>query len=209
MGGSWARNALKVLALLVVGILAQTTFANDLRVHNVAPDFMMLLAVSAGFTGGPDQGAVVGFTAGLMSDLFLQSTPFGLSALAGCLVGFGVGWVSASLLRPRLLFAPAVAAVGTAVGVVLFVVIGYVVGQAQLVAPGEGWLAGVAVIEACYSVVLALPVTALMAWALGAPNRSPTSMGQGPPSAVADLAGHRHQPTTRSRRRRRARAGVR
>jgi len=63
---------------------------------------MMLLAVGAGFVGGPDTGAVVGFAAGTVSDLFLQSTPFGLSALAACLAGFAVGWAGNEVLRSRL-----------------------------------------------------------------------------------------------------------
>ena len=76
-----AKTALKVVAVLAVAIFLQTTFGADLRVHEVAPDFMLLLAVSAGFVAGPDEGAVVGFAAGLVADLFLQGTPFGLSAL--------------------------------------------------------------------------------------------------------------------------------
>ena len=40
-----AKAALKVLAVLALGILVQTCFGNDLRVDNVAPDFMLLLAV--------------------------------------------------------------------------------------------------------------------------------------------------------------------
>ena len=69
MRASWARTVVKVAVLLAVGILLQTTFGNDLRVDDFAPDFMMLLAVGAGFVGGPDTGAVVGFAAGGMAAL--------------------------------------------------------------------------------------------------------------------------------------------
>lgn len=161
------RTTVKVLALLAVGILAQTTFASGMRVDGVAPDFMMLLAVCAGFSGGPDRGAVVGFGAGLASDLFLQSTPFGLSALAGCVVGFAVGWGRANILTTRYLLGPFVAAAGTVVGVGVFVVLGYIVGQQQLVVGGEARLVQVAFIEAVYSAIFSFPAIALMSWALG------------------------------------------
>ncbi len=210
MSAPWARAVVKVALLLALGILLQTTFGNDLRVDDVAPDLMVLLAVCAGFVGGPDTGAVVGFGAGLVSDLFLQSTPFGLSALAACLAGFAVGWASTEVLRARLSMVPLVAAGGTVLGVVLFIVLGYLVGQSQLVAGGGHWLAGVALVEACYAALFSLPAFVLMRWALAGPRVAPgaTSPGTAGGAATGDLSSRRHA-SLRSRRRRRARAGVR
>jgi rod shape-determining protein MreD len=205
MTGPWFRVTLKVILVLLFGILVQTTFGSDLRANNVAPDFMLLLAVCAGFEGGPDVGAAVGFLAGLLSDLFLQGTPFGLSAIAGCLAGFVVGWTSANFLREGLSLAPAVAAVGTAIGVVLFVVIGYLVGEDQLVAPGQQWLVEVAVVEATYAAIFALPAVLLMRWALRGSVAEPLSPGS--TGGLPEPAGRRRG-TVRSRRRRRARARV-
>lgn len=207
MTGRLVKTGLKVVVVLLLGILAQTTFAADLRVNNVAPDFMLLLAVCAGYVGGPDEGAVVGFAAGLLSDLFLQNTPFGLSALACCLAGFAAGWARTNFLRLRLALVPAIAAAGTALGVVLFVVIGYLVGQAQLVAPGKRWLVEVAVIEATYAALFSLPAVGLMYWALGARTAAPQAMTAGAPVAASDLPSRRRG-SVRSRRRRRVRAKV-
>jgi rod shape-determining protein MreD len=209
VSGLGVKKALKTVALLILGILVQTTFGNDLRVHEVAPDPMLLLAVCGGFAAGPDEGAVVGFAAGLLSDLFLQSTPFGLSALAFCLVGFSVGWVRSNMLRSQVLLAPFVAAAGTVLGVALFVVIGYVVGQQQLVAPGQRWLVELAAVEAIYAAVLALPAVALMSWALRGPSATPTSLVPAGATGTMELASRRHTPGPRSRRRRRVRARVR
>jgi rod shape-determining protein MreD len=205
--GSWLRVTLKVLFVLLLGILVQTIFASDLRVNDVAPDFMMLLAICAGFEGGPDAGAAVGFGAGLLSDLFLQGTPFGLSALAACLAGFVAGWTSANFLREGLSLAPVVAAVGTALGVVLFVVIGYLVGENQLVAPGQSWLVEVAVVEATYAAIFALPAALLMRWALRGSSSVPDVLGAGPTGGLPEPSSRRRG-TARSRRRRRARARV-
>jgi rod shape-determining protein MreD len=200
----------KVALLLALGILLQTTFGNDLRVDDVAPDLMVLLAVCAGFVGGPDTGAVVGFGAGLVSDLFLQSTPFGLSALAACLAGFVVGWASTEFLRARLSMVPVVAAGGTALGVVLFVVLGYLVGQAQLVVGGGHWLAGVALVEAGYAALFSIPTFALVRWALAGPRVAAGALSGGASggTATGDLPSRRPA-VGRGRRRRRARVGVR
>ncbi len=169
----------------------------------------MLLAVCAGFVGGPDTGAVVGFAAGLVSDLFLQSTPFGLSALAACLAGFVVGWAGSEVLRARLFMVPLVAAGGTVLGVVLFVVLGYLVGQSQLVAGGSHWLGGVALVEAGYAALFSVPAFVLMRWALAGPSVAPRAMSATPGgTATGDSSSRRHT-TGRTRRRRRARAGVR
>jgi rod shape-determining protein MreD len=205
--GPWLRVTFKVSLVLLLGILVQTTFGSDLRANHVAPDFMLLLAVCAGFEGGPDAGAAVGFVAGLLSDLFLQGTPFGLSAIAACLAGFVAGWTSANFLREGLSLAPAVAAVGTALGVVLFVVVGYLVGENQLVAPGQRWLVEVAVVEATYAAIFALPAALLMRWALRGPSSVVEPLSAGSSGGLPEPAGRRRG-TVRSRRRRRARARV-
>ena len=68
---------------------------------------------------------------------------------------------------------PVVAAGGTVVGVVLFVVIGYLVGQAQLVVGGSHWLAEVAVVEALFGALFSLPAFLLMRWAIAGPPGGP------------------------------------
>ena len=203
------RTGLKVVLVIAVVLFVQVTFGNDLRVHAVAPDLMLLLAICAGFVAGPDEGAVVGFAAGLAGDLFLQNTPFGLSALAYCLAGFGVGWARVNVLRQRLLLAPAVCAVGTCIGVALFVVIGYVVGAQQLVAPGQRWLVETAVIEALFAAIFSLPAAVLMAWALANPATSSASLSAAGVSGAGELPPRRHTLAARSRRRHRPKARVR
>ena len=59
---------------------------------------MLLLPIAAGYAAGPDRGAVFGFFAGLVADLFLP-TPFGLSALVGCLLGYATGIATRGLVR--------------------------------------------------------------------------------------------------------------
>ena len=77
---------LRALLLVVVTLLVQSTIVLDLPIGGAHPELMVLLPVAAGIVGGPEEGAVMGFVAGLAADLLLP-TPFGLTALVGCLVG--------------------------------------------------------------------------------------------------------------------------
>jgi rod shape-determining protein MreD len=156
---------LRLGVLLFVALLVQTTLAADLRVRGVSPDFMLLLTICAGLAGGADTGGLVGFTAGLLIDLFLHATPFGLSALTYCLVGYGVGALRRSVIHEGWLLAPGMALVASAFGVVLFVLVGVMVGQHQLTAPGPKGIAQIAGIVAGINAILAVPVSRIVSWA--------------------------------------------
>ena len=158
-----ATARLRIAVLLFIAILIESALGSDMRVGGVAPDLMILLTICAGLTGGAEAGAWVGFWAGLMADLFLTSTPLGLSALTYCLIGAGVGALRTAVIPERRLVVPLAAFVGTAAAVLLFVALGDMLGQTQLLDAGRSWLIRVAVIEACWSAVLSLPV----AWVYG------------------------------------------
>jgi rod shape-determining protein MreD len=155
----------RLAALIIVGIVLQTTIVPDMRVQGVCPDLMLLAAVCAGLTGGAEQGAVVGFSAGLLTDVFLPTTPLGLSALAYCVIGFAVGALRGSMLREGWLMAPLVTVVASAAGVVLFVVAGVMVGQTQLTIGGPAVLAKTAALVGVMNAVLAAPVAGIVATA--------------------------------------------
>ena len=156
---------LRIGMLIFVTILVQTTLGSDLRVGGVAPDLMVLVAVCAGLAGGAEAGAWVGFWAGLVDDMFLTSTPIGLSALTFCLVGAAIGALREGVLQERRLLVPATACAGTVAAVLMFVAIGDVLGQSQLLDSGRAWLIRVAVIEAGWSAVLSIPAVLAYGWA--------------------------------------------
>jgi rod shape-determining protein MreD len=112
-------------------VMLHTAVFPQLRVFGVAADVLLLIAVTSGISAGPEAGAVMGFTAGLLADCFLQ-TPFGLSALAYCLVGWGVGSFQSRIMHATWWIPVLTAALASALGVLLFVVLGLVVGQNQL-----------------------------------------------------------------------------
>jgi rod shape-determining protein MreD len=156
---------LRLSALLLVALLLQTTIVPDVRLRNSCADIMLLFAICAGLAGGAEMGAIFGCAAGLLTDLFLQTTPVGLSALTYCLIGFGVGAVRRAVFREGWLLPPAIALVASSTGVILFVIIGSTVGQSQLTSVGPRTIVEVAVIVGVMNAVLAVPLSRVVAWA--------------------------------------------
>ncbi len=148
------------LAILLV-LLLQSSLLSGMRLGVVRPDAMILLPIAAGMIGGSERGAVIGFFTGMVADLFLQ-TPMGLSGLTFSVVGFAVGTMHTGVLRAAWWIGPLIAVAAGAVSVLLFAVIGAVVGVAHLIRPDLAVIAlGVALINA----PLSIAVTRLMAWA--------------------------------------------
>ena len=137
--------------------VAQTALGNDLRIGRVAPDLLVLVSICAGLAGGAEAGALVGFFSGLLMDLFLTSTPLGLSALTYCIAGAVVGWLRSSVLPERNLVIPVAALLATAGAVLLFVGFGDMLGQHQLLEAGRSWLVRVVAVESAWSVILSFP----------------------------------------------------
>ncbi|HUF32966.1 MAG TPA: rod shape-determining protein MreD [Acidimicrobiales bacterium] len=153
--------ATRLPPVLLVAVLLHTALAPQLRVFGVAADLMLLIAVAAGVAAGADRGAIVGFGAGLLADCFLQ-TPFGLSALAYCLVGWGVGSFQSTILHAAWWIPVVTVAAASAAGVALYAGIGAVVGQGHLV---SGRLVGIIAVVAVLNAVLSPVAVRVMRWA--------------------------------------------
>ncbi len=167
------RSLLKLLLVVFVTLLIQSTIGVDVSIFGAHPDLMLLLPIAAGIAGDAEEGAVMGFVAGIAADLLLP-TPFGLSALVGCLVGFAVGASTGAVTREVWWFPPLVALAASAVAVMLYAVIGAVLGQEQFLRVD---LAAVVAVVAVVNAILAAPAVRLVGWALG-----PASADGGRPS---------------------------
>ena len=139
--------AIRIPPLLLIAVVLHTAVFPQLRVFDVAADVMLLLAIASGIAGGPERGATMGFVAGLLADSFLQ-TPFGLSALTYSLVGWGVGSFQTRILHATWWIPMLTAALATAAGILLFAVLGFVVGESHLLSLRLGIITGVAALWA-------------------------------------------------------------
>jgi len=124
---------------------------------------MMLLAVVGGLLGGADRGVVIGFGAGLGTDLLVQ-TPFGLWALVGAVVGYSVGVVFGSFSDGGRLLRLMTIGTALVVGTATFVLLGRLIGQ--------DFLADISLVPVLLTVglggmVLSPIALRSMAWGLG------------------------------------------
>ena len=147
---------------LLLCLLVHTTLLPEIRIAGVMPDVMLLAAVAAGLEAGPSYGAVMGFAAGILSDLLLP-TPLGLSALVFTLVGYTVGLAKAGLLRDSPIFPVAVAFVASSAGLGLFALTGSMIGETGLV---NAHLATVMLVVGIANGILVVPVLRLLRWSL-------------------------------------------
>ncbi len=158
-------------------LLLQLSLFSDLRVGGRAPDLLLVAAIAAGLTGGPDRGAFTGFMAGLAIDLFLP-TPFGLSALAYSIAGWAVGQTENAIVGEHPWVVIPLSAAGSMIGVATFVTVGELLGQPNLYT--DRFL-GTLLVTTVYNAILAWPVARLFRWAW-------TTPGVGSPSAPRDRA---------------------
>jgi len=157
-----ARSFVRLALVIFLVLMVQQTVMLALRVGGAHPDLLWLLPITAALIDGPETGAIVGFWSGLAFDLVLP-TPFGLSALVGCLLGFATGTLTAAVDPRAAWLKPVAALTGSVAADMLFAVLGAVLGQQQMV---QVDFLSLFLVVAVSSVVLVLPVSRLMRWAL-------------------------------------------
>jgi rod shape-determining protein MreD len=153
---SWLRTAVVVLVALVL----QVTLFSRFSYEGARPDVMVLLAILAGYQLGPERGAIVGFAAGMSFDIVL-STPLGLSAFVYTIVGYTVGAATSGMVRTSKWAVPLVAAVGSAAAMVLYALVGAVLGEPTLSGPS---LASIVVLVAVVNAALSPLASRAIAW---------------------------------------------
>ena len=144
------RRVLSVLAILITAVLLQSTVFSQLRLLGVRPELLFLVTIVLALLEGPNEGAVVGFAAGLAQDMFLDQ-PKGITALTLTLVGYGVGMARQYIVSPSPLLPTIVVAVGTALGMAFYEVVAFLLGSFNLPATEA---VRIALLTAAYNAVL-------------------------------------------------------
>ncbi len=161
--------AVRTSFVLAVILTIQLGIVPRIAIFGVHGDLMLLVAIAAGVAAGPDRGATIAFASGLAYDLNLHM-PFGLSALTYALVAYGVGLLQHSVLRAAWWIPVATAAAASVVGVILYGVLGTVVGE-DLVSLS---LLKVALIVGFLNLIAALVVVPALQWATGSADGART-----------------------------------
>jgi rod shape-determining protein MreD len=169
---SWGPG-LKVPFVVAVTFLVHETLLRGVFIDGVHPDLLLCLTVAAGAAAGAERGAIIGFTAGMLADLFLP-TPLGLSALVYCLLGFLVGTLQDTVLPASRSFVPLTGMAGSAAGVVGFAMVGSLIGVPNMV---TSRLVAIVAVIAVVNAVASRPLTRALAWAFegGVTSTAPPS----------------------------------
>jgi rod shape-determining protein MreD len=122
------RTVLRYGLIVLTALVLQRGLFAELRIDGVAADALLTVAVAAGIAGGAERGALVGFVCGLALDLMLPS-PMGLGALSYLVAGMAVGRLRSADRRAARWRVVALCALGNALGVVAFAVLGTLLGQ--------------------------------------------------------------------------------
>ena len=153
----WLRGPFIVALVFIV----QEALLRGLRIDGVVPDLLLGAGIVAAVVAGPDIGSVVALGS-LLGDLFVN-TPFGLSALASCVVAYVAGSIQRGLSPNHRWSVSVLTIVGSATGVTVWAALGTVLGLPGLV---NSRLVVIVVVVTTVNLVVAAPLAAVMRWAL-------------------------------------------
>ncbi|HAU32355.1 MAG: Rod shape-determining protein MreD [Desulfotomaculum sp. 46_296] len=145
------KQGLCLLITLLAALTLQATVLDYLRVAGVKPDIVLIVIIFNSFRQGSKNGALWGFAAGLLVDIF-SGGYFGLNALSLAAAGYLAGEAKTGLyLNSNTRVAAVTLAVSLAAGVFQYLLLAF---SGVFVSP---WLAlGVIVPGAVYNTVAAL-----------------------------------------------------
>lgn len=149
-----------VLSLvLVTAAIVQTSVLPFLSVSAFRPDLLLLFTIAFALRDGLLSGLRVGFAAGVLTDLLLNESPVGLTALIFVGVGYAVG-VARPFLAPDSWTAPVILSVmGTLVGVAGYGLLSAVLAEDPI---AVGLILQASVVSAVYALLLAPVVDGLV-----------------------------------------------
>ncbi|MCL5973500.1 MAG: rod shape-determining protein MreD [Ferrimicrobium sp.] len=122
----WVR-ALGLPLLIFTAVVVQRSGVGDLTLVGVHPDFVMMMVAAVGVYRGREIGALTGFFGGLLVDSFL-TTPFGISALVLCVVGYLAGEIERMGATTPLALKILIVGAASVVGEVLSSLVLYLLG---------------------------------------------------------------------------------
>lgn len=152
----------RLAMVLLMAMFLQYSVLSTVRLAGVAPDLLLVVAIAGGLVAGDERGAVTGFAAGIAMDLIMPGRPFGLSVLTFTLVGFLVGRYQNSVAHRSRSAMVATAGLTSVLASGAYISLARVFDGVDLL---DSRFLVVAVTVALWSMVLVLPVSAVMRWA--------------------------------------------
>ncbi len=92
------REAVVIVVTLFVAVILQFTLLSRLGLPGATPDLVIVCVVAIALAMGPVQGAVAGFTAGILVDL---APPGGTLLGVNAIVYIAIGFITGFIVDPR------------------------------------------------------------------------------------------------------------
>ena len=141
------------MLLVVVAVLVQTSVFHTLRPFGASPDVVLLVAIACIRWLKPEVGVLLGFTGGLLLDLF-GTAPLGLQALAYTLAAYATARIG-DRFNYGLYFGVSAVGLITFVGLGTVALIGTLFGEGTL---GSTGILRTLVLAPLYNMILGLVV---------------------------------------------------
>jgi len=172
-------TAVRVTLVCILALSLQLTVFTDVRILGVAPEMLAMVAILAGYFGGPQRGQTVAFGAGLLWDIYLP-THLGVSALIFAVAAYAIGSIEAGLFHDSRSQRTALVTLATMVIVVVYALSNEIFGVRGLL---NLQLLKVAAVAGLFNGALSLAAAPIMRWAI------PPVVER--PGGAADYAGTR------------------
>lgn len=152
----------RVVPIGMMLLALQKTLFVEMRPFGVIVQLVLAFAASAGAAGGPERGAITGFTLGLMFDLTVGS-PLGSSSITMGVAGYIAGWCDVVRIDTTWWLAALFVGIGAAAGEAGVPVVRRFIGEQDAFVPEMAKIVPVVAVAAAIASIALVPVSR---WAL-------------------------------------------
>lgn len=158
MLGALLNSPLSRIIPVGMALLAlQNTLFVELQPFGVVIQVVLAFAAAAGAAGGPERGAITGFTVGLMFDLSI-GTPLGVSAITMGLAGYIAGWADVIRFDTTWWLAAIFVGLGAGIGEAAVPVVRTMIGEDDAFVPEMATIVPVVAVAAAVASPLLVPL---------------------------------------------------
>ena len=143
------------IGMILLGL--QKTLFVELQPLGVIIQIMMAFAASSGAAGGPERGAITGFTLGIMFDLSVGS-PLGASAITMGIAGYVAGWVDLVRIDTTWWLAAIFVGFGAGIGEACIPVVRRFIGEDDAFVPEMATIVPVVAVAAAAASIVLVPI---------------------------------------------------
>lgn len=152
----------RIIPIGMILLALQKTLFIEITPFGVIVQIVMAFAAAAGAAGGPERGAITGFTLGIMFDLAVGS-PLGSSAITMGIAGYVAGWVDVIRIDTTWWLAAVFVGIGTGLGELSVPVVRRFVGEDDAFVPD---LAVIIPVVAIAGAIMSVALVPIGRWAL-------------------------------------------